>query len=129
MHYPFMDDVTPFIDEREALRAHFIGSDDIITAGFGRAQQGQTDGGTEQGEKDAVMTFDSMQACFELRDGVCVHERRYCNWAIYKSLPPVFVSGGRAWRRAKRWSRCVVIQAAVGARGYNYWCSFVSIRG
>ena len=46
VHYPFMDNVAPFIDEREALRAHFIGSDDIIAA-LGRAHQGQTDRGTE----------------------------------------------------------------------------------
>ena len=69
-----MDDVAPVIDEEEALRADFIGSDDI-TAALGRAQQGQTDGGTEQSEKDAVVPFGAMQACFELREGGCVHER------------------------------------------------------
>src|SRR5206468_6156964 len=74
VHYPFMDDVALVIDEGEAVRAHFIGSDDIVAA-LGRAQQGQTDGGTEQGEKDAALTFDAMQACFELREGSCVHER------------------------------------------------------
>ena len=51
-----MDDVAPVVDEEEALRADFIGSDDI-TAATGRAQQGQTDGGTEQSEKDAVLAF------------------------------------------------------------------------
>jgi len=69
-----MDDVAFVIDEREAVRADFIGSNDI-TAALGRAQQGQTDGGTQQGEKDAVLAFDAMQACFELREGGCVHER------------------------------------------------------
>ena len=63
-----MDDVAPVIDEDEALRADFIGSDDI-TAAPGRAQQGQTHNGTEQGEKNAVLAFDAMQACFELREG------------------------------------------------------------
>ena len=43
-----MDDVVLVIDERQTVRAHFIGSDDI-TAALARAQQGQTDGGTEQG--------------------------------------------------------------------------------
>jgi hypothetical protein len=41
-----MDYVAPFIDEREAVRAHFIGSDNI-TATLGRTHQGQTDHGTE----------------------------------------------------------------------------------
>ena len=65
---PFMDDVAFVIDEREAMRADFIGSDDI-TAALGRAQQGQSDDGTEQREKDSVLAFDAMQACFELREG------------------------------------------------------------
>jgi hypothetical protein len=69
-----MDDVAFVIDEREALRANFIGSDDIPAAP-GRAQQGQTDCGTEHSEKDAVLVFDAMQACFELRKGGCVHWR------------------------------------------------------
>ena len=59
-----MDDVAPIVDEEEALRADFIGSDDI-TAALGRAQQGQTDDDREQREKDAVLAFDAMQACFE----------------------------------------------------------------
>ena len=46
VHYPFMDDVALVIDKGEALRAHFIGSDDITVAS-GRAQQGQSDGDTE----------------------------------------------------------------------------------
>ena len=75
VHHPFMDDVALVIDEREAVRADFIGSDDI-TAALGRAQQGQTDRGTEQGEKDPVLAFDAMQACFELRELGCVHHRR-----------------------------------------------------
>ena len=70
-----MDDVALVIDEREAVRADFIGSDDV-TAALGRAQQSQTDSGTEQGEKDAVLAFDAMQAGFELREGGCIHERR-----------------------------------------------------
>jgi len=65
---PMMNDVAPVIDEEEALRADFIGSDDI-TAAPGRAQQGQTEGGTEQSEKYAVVAFDAIQACFELREG------------------------------------------------------------
>ena len=69
-----MDDVALVIDEREAVRADFIGSDDVTA--LGRAQQSQTDGGTEQGEKDAVLAFDAMQAGFELREGGCIHERR-----------------------------------------------------
>jgi hypothetical protein len=72
-----MDDVTLVIDEREAVCAEFIGSDDI-TAALGRAQQSQTEGGTEQGEKHPVLTFDAMQTCFELREGGRVHHRRYC---------------------------------------------------
>ena len=67
-----MDDVALVIDEQEAVRADFIGSNNI-TAALGRAQQGQTDAGTEQGEKAAVLAFDAMQACFELREGGCVH--------------------------------------------------------
>ena len=63
-----MDYVAPVIDEEEALRADFIGSDDT-TAAPSRAQQGQTDGGTEQSEKDAIVAFDAMQPCFELREG------------------------------------------------------------
>jgi len=50
------------------MRADFISSDDI-TAALGRAQQGQTDQGTEQREKDAVLAFDVMQPCLELREG------------------------------------------------------------
>jgi len=63
-----MDDVAPVVDEEEALRANFIGSDDI-TAAPGRAQQGQSDGGTEQSEKDPALTFGAIQACFELHEG------------------------------------------------------------
>ena len=63
-----MDDVTVLVDEQQAVRADFIGSD-YITAAPSRAQQGQTDGGTEQSEKDAVVAFDAMQPCFELREG------------------------------------------------------------
>jgi len=74
VHGPLTDDVAPIVDEEEALRADFIGSDDI-TAAPGRAQQGQTDGGTEQSEKDAVLAFGAIQAYFELREGGCVHER------------------------------------------------------
>ncbi len=40
-----------------------------ITATLGRAQRGQTDDGTEQREKDAILAFDAIQACFELREG------------------------------------------------------------
>ena len=68
VHRPFMDDVAFVIDEREAVRADFICSDDI-TAALGRAQQGQTDDGTEQRKKDAVLAFDAIQACFEWREG------------------------------------------------------------
>ena len=68
VHRPLMDDVAAVVDEEEALLADFIGSDDI-TAAPGRAQQGQTDGGTEQSEKDAVVAFDARQACFELGEG------------------------------------------------------------
>src|SRR5215831_18913052 len=68
VHRPFMDDLALVIDEREAMRADFIGSNDI-TAALGRAQQGQTDDGTEQRKKDAVLAFDAMQARFELRKG------------------------------------------------------------
>jgi hypothetical protein len=45
-----MDDVALVIDEREAVRAHFVGSDDI-TAILARTQQRQTNGGKEQGEE------------------------------------------------------------------------------
>ena len=69
-----MDDVAVVVDEQEALRADFIGCDDI-TAAPGRTQQGQTNDGTEQDEKDAVVAFDAMQACFELREDGCVHGR------------------------------------------------------
>ena len=69
-----MDNVALVIDEREAVRADFIGGDDV-TAALGRAQQSQTDGGTEQGEKDAVLAFDAMQACFDLCEAGGVHER------------------------------------------------------
>lgn len=70
-----MDDVALVIDEREAVCADFIGSDDV-TAALGRAQQSQADGGAEHCEKNAVLAFDAMQAGFELREGGCVHERR-----------------------------------------------------
>ena len=70
-----MDDVTPFIDEREALRTDLIGGDDI-TAALGRPKQSQTDGGTEQREKHPILAFDAMQTCFELREDVCVHDPR-----------------------------------------------------
>jgi hypothetical protein len=59
-----MDDAPLVIDEREALRAHFIGSDDI-TAALARAEQCQTDDGTEQSEKDAIVAFDAVQAGFQ----------------------------------------------------------------
>ena len=62
-----MDDVAFVIDEREAVRTNFIGGDDITA--LGRAKKGQTDGGTEHGEKDAFLAFDAMQACLELRGG------------------------------------------------------------
>jgi hypothetical protein len=78
-----MDDVALIVDEEEALRADFIGSNDI-TAAPGRAQQGQTDGGTEQSKKDAVLAFDAMQACFDLCDAGCVHQRRYWKRLINK---------------------------------------------
>jgi len=100
VHHPFMDDVALVIDEREALRAHFIGSDDI-TAALARAQQGQTDDGTEQSEKDAIVAFDAMQAGFQLRDGGCVHERRYWKRVINKLFLQAFVLAGRhgsAWK-------------------------------
>ena len=71
-----MDDIALVIDEGEAVRADFIGSDDV-TAALGRAQQSKTEGGTEQGEKDAVLAFDAMQAGFQLHEGGCVHEQRY----------------------------------------------------
>jgi hypothetical protein len=61
-----MDDVAPVVDEEEELRANFIGSGNI-TAAPGRAQQGQTDGGTEQSEKDPVLTLGAIQGCFECR--------------------------------------------------------------
>jgi hypothetical protein len=86
VHYPFMDDVAPVIDEREPVCADLIGSDDI-TAAPGRAQQGQTGGGKEQSEKDAILAFDAMQARFELREGGCVHERRYWKRLINKLHP------------------------------------------
>ena len=68
VHRPLMDDVTVFVDEQQAVRADFIGSD-YITAAPSRAQQGQTDDGTDQREKEAVLAFDAMQACFQLREG------------------------------------------------------------
>src|SRR5262249_2310956 len=83
-----MDDVAPVIDEEEALRADFIGSDDI-TAALGRAEQGQTEGGKEQSEKDGVVAFDAMQACFELREGGCVNER----YSITQPRAPKSVQG------------------------------------
>jgi hypothetical protein len=67
VHHPLMDDVAFVIDEREAVRADFIGSDDITA--FGRAKKGQPDGGTEHGDKDTVLAFDAMQASFQLRWG------------------------------------------------------------
>src|SRR5215471_7174485 len=67
VYHPFMDDIAFVIDEREAVRADFIGSDDITA--LGRAKKGQADGGTEDGEKDAVLAFDAIQACFELCGG------------------------------------------------------------
>src|SRR6516225_7681358 len=73
------------MDEREAVRANFIGSDDI-TAAPSRAQQGQTDGGIEQGERDAVLAFDAMQVRFELREDGCARERRYCKRLMNKTL-------------------------------------------
>lgn len=60
-----MDDVAFVIDKREAMGADFIGNDHITA--LGRPQKGQTDGGAEYREKDAVLAFDAMQACFELR--------------------------------------------------------------
>src|SRR5438093_5895763 len=68
-----MHDVAPVVDERKALCADFIGSDDL-TAAPGRAKQSQTDGGTEQGEKHSVLAFYAMQTCFELRESNCVHD-------------------------------------------------------
>lgn len=70
-----MDDVTLVVDERKVVGANFIGSDDV-TAAPGRTQQSQTDGGTEYGEKQPVLAFDALQACFELRGVGCVHRRR-----------------------------------------------------
>lgn len=70
-----MDDVTSFIDERQAVRANLINGDDI-TAALGRPKQSQTEGGTEQREKQPIPAFDAMQTCFELREDVCVHDPR-----------------------------------------------------
>jgi hypothetical protein len=95
-----MDDVALVIDEREAVRTHFVGSDDI-SAILARAQQRQTNGGKEQGEKDAVLAFDAMQACFELREGGYVHERRYRKRLIDKLFVRAFVPPGRARRRVR----------------------------
>lgn len=54
------------------MRPDFIGSNDITA--LGRAKKGQADGGTEHGEKYAVLAFNAMQACFELRGDDWVHE-------------------------------------------------------
>jgi len=78
-----MDYVALVVDERKALCADFIGGDNM-TAAPGRAQQGETGGDKEQNEKDAVLTFDAMEACFELREGACVHDRKYCKQLISK---------------------------------------------
>jgi hypothetical protein len=90
-----MDDAPLVIDEREALRAHFIGSDDI-TAALACAQQGQTDDGTEQSEKDSIVAFDALQADFQLRDGGCVHERRYWKRVINKFVSPSVCIGWKS---------------------------------
>src|SRR5436190_23339266 len=71
--HPFMHDAAPVVDERKALCADFIGSDDL-TAAPRRAEQSQTDGGTEQGEKHSVLAFYAMQTCFELRESSCRHD-------------------------------------------------------
>jgi len=95
-----MDDVAPVIDEGEALRTHFIGSNDI-TAAPGRAQKGETDGGTEQGEKDAVLAFNTMKACFEVCEGGCVHDGRYCKGLINKLFVHPFGSAARVLETSK----------------------------
>jgi len=60
-----MDDVASVIDQGEVMRTHFIGSNDL-TAAPSRAEKGQTDDGTEQGEEDAVLTFNTMKGRFKV---------------------------------------------------------------
>jgi hypothetical protein len=67
VHNPFMDDIAFIIDEREAVRADFIGRDDVSV--LRGTKKGQPDGGTEYGKKDAVLAFEAMETSFQLRGG------------------------------------------------------------
>ena len=62
-----MNDVALVVDQREAMSADFIGSDNVTA--FGRTKKGETDHSTEHEEEYAVLAFDAMQARCELRGG------------------------------------------------------------
>ena len=55
-----------------------------MTATPGRTQHGDTGRGKEENEKDAVLAFDAMQSCFELREGV--HDRKILQTAGQQSV-------------------------------------------
>jgi len=40
----------------------------VFPSGSGFTEQGQADNGTEQRDKNAVLPFDAMEACFKLRE-------------------------------------------------------------
>lgn len=60
-----MDDCATVIEERDAVGSNFVDAD-YIRGPFRRSQRSDSDRGAKEGDENAVLPFDALEACLDL---------------------------------------------------------------